>query len=163
MKMTRMMTLAVFGLGALLLATTAEARGPRGQGRGGHGGKGGMGPQMLEQLDLSNEQRTQIEKSQLAMRQDLVDIKAQLREKKDQLRDLWLADNPSEKSILAKHKEMDPLRNKIRERKIKHRLEVHKILTPDQRAKLGELAKKRGKGPGGPRGPGGPGFDREDD
>jgi Spy/CpxP family protein refolding chaperone len=96
------------------------------------------------------------------MQQDLVDVKAQLREKKDQLRELWLQDSPSEKSILAKHKEMEPLRAKIRERQIKHRLEVHKLLTPEQRTKLRELADERGKGRGmgrgkGRGGPGGPG------
>jgi Spy/CpxP family protein refolding chaperone len=165
MMTARSTTLAVLGLGALLVAGAAQARGPGGPSRGGRGD--GLGPHVLEQLDLSNEQRTAIEKSRLAMQQDLVDVKAQLREKKDQLRELWLQDNPSEKSILAKHKEMEPLQTKIRERKIKHRLEVHKILTPEQRTKLRELAKERGKGrgmgrgmgPGGRGGMGGPDGD----
>lgn len=152
-KTLKLSGLMALSLGLVLAATQADARGRRG-----HGGPGGKGMHrgMMRMLDLSAEQRTEMERLRLEMQQDTLELRAQLRQKHEELRALWTVDDPSKKAILAKHREIEPLQKKLRNRRIDFRLAVHNLLTPEQRAKMAEMAKR---GPrGGMGGPGGPGM-----
>jgi Spy/CpxP family protein refolding chaperone len=63
---------------------------------------------------------------------------------------------PEQEKILAKQKEIDALRTQLQEKATKNRLEMRKVLTPEQQAQLG--ADGPGFGPGyGMRGGFGPG------
>ena len=62
-----------------------------------------------------------------------------LMSKKLELRSLWLQTNLDEEKILAKEKEISALRAQLGERAIKNRLEMRKILTPEQQAQLANL------------------------
>lgn len=142
---------AVAGMMAFLMAADASA----GRGRG--KGKRGMGGRLAAALELTTEQKVEIQQLKGKMIEDLAPAKAKLGELRTQMQKLWEADNPSKKQIMAKHAEMDTQRNKIRARNVQFRLDVLNVLTPDQRAKLKQLKAKHGKkrGKRGGRGGGG--------
>jgi len=66
------------------------------------------------------------------LRQKFLDDTASLRKdmlvKRAELRALWRAENPDEKQILAKLKEIDAVKVKLQEKVVPFRLEVKKIL-----------------------------------
>jgi Spy/CpxP family protein refolding chaperone len=66
------------------------------------------------------------------LRQKFLDDTASLRKeklvKKAELRALWRAENPDEKQILAKHKEINAVKAKLQEKFVPFRIEVKKIL-----------------------------------
>jgi Spy/CpxP family protein refolding chaperone len=66
------------------------------------------------------------------LRQKFLDDTASLRKeklvKKAELRALWRAENPDEKQILAKLKEINAVRDKLQEKVVPFRLQVKKIL-----------------------------------
>ena len=167
-KTLKISGLMALSLGLVLAATQADARGRRGQG-GGQGGHGGMHKGMMRALDLSAEQRTEMEKLRLDMQQDTLELRASLRQKHEELRALWMVDEPSEKAIMAKHRQIEPLQKKLRNQHIKFRLAAHQLLTPEQRSKMADMSKRgrrggkgcgmggRGMG-GGMGGQGGPGM-----
>lgn len=66
------------------------------------------------------------------LRQKFLDDTASLRKeklvKKAELRALWRAENPDEKQILAKLKEINAIRDKLQPKVVAFRLEVKKIL-----------------------------------
>ncbi len=152
-KITGMLALS---MGLLFAASQVDARGRHGGGMRGHGGPG-MHRGMMGMLDLSSEQRTEMERLRLEMQQDTLELREQLRQKHEELRALWTVDEPSKKAILAKHRELEPLMKKLRDRRIDFRLAVHNLLTPEQRAQMAQMAKRGSRGMGGP-GMGGPGM-----
>lgn len=133
---------ALAGLVAFLMAADASA----GRGRG--KGKRGLGGRIAAALELTTEQKVEIQQLKAQMIEDLAPAKAKLGELRSEMHALWTADNPSEKKIMAKHAEMDTYRKKIRARQVQFRLDVLNLLTPDQRAKLKQLKAKRGQGRG---------------
>ncbi|MBW2276208.1 MAG: periplasmic heavy metal sensor [Deltaproteobacteria bacterium] len=140
MNKSKYMTVAaVAGMVAFLMAADASAG--RGRGRG----QRGLAGRLAAALELTAEQKIEIQKLKAQMIEELAPAKAELGELRDQMRKLWEADNPSKKKIMAVHAEMDTQRNKIRARKVEFRLDVLNLLTPDQRAKLKQLKAKRGK------------------
>ena len=141
----------VAGMVAFLMAADASA----GRGRG--KGKRGMGGRLAAAVELTTEQKVEIQKLKAKMIEELAPAKAKLGELRKQMRTLWEADNPSKKRIMAQHAEMDIQRNKIRARKVEFRIDVLNVLTVEQRTKLKQLKAKRGKkrGKRGGRGGGG--------
>jgi Spy/CpxP family protein refolding chaperone len=141
------MTLAVVaGLVAFLMAADASAG--RGRGRGKHV----LGKRVAAALELTAEQQVEIQKLRAQMIEDLAPAKAKLGELRGQLRQLWQADRPSKKKIMAKHAEMNTYRDKIREARVQFRIDVLGVLTPEQRAKMKELEARRGGKRGAKRG-----------
>jgi Spy/CpxP family protein refolding chaperone len=59
--------------------------------------------------------------------------------KKLELKALWVQTNPDEGKILAKQKEINALRVQLQEKATQNRLEMRKILSPEQQAKLVNL------------------------
>jgi len=68
-----------------------------------------------------------------------------------ELRKMWLQENPDKDKILALQKEVRTLRDQLEDKATAHKLEIRKVLTPEQREKL--VNSGWGKGMGfGPRG-----------
>jgi Spy/CpxP family protein refolding chaperone len=79
------------------------------------------------------------------LRQKFLDDTASLRKekvvKRAELRALWRAENPDEKQILAKLKEIDAVKAKLQEKFVPFRLEVKKIL-PKSEAHKGAVSQE---------------------
>ncbi|MBN2358094.1 MAG: Spy/CpxP family protein refolding chaperone [Deltaproteobacteria bacterium] len=131
---------------------------------GRHGqGSGGFGPRIMAELDLSKEQQTKIENLRIEMEQRTTQVRIELRQKRGELRQLWQAEHPDERAILAKQTEMDPLRQQLRAEGVKFRVAVYEVLTPEQKTKLRDMLQQprrhlRGGKAGGRMGVGAMGF-----
>lgn len=158
------LALAALGLG-LLLALPSFAFGPR-EGRGPGGAYGNPDSPMmgygcargLDRLNLTDEQKTRIEALELAHQKEVRPIRENMFDKSLELRRLWLEADPDRNKINAKQKEVRVLRDQLEDKQTAFRLEVNKVLTPEQKEKLAAYGwgKKAGFGPrGGMRGPGG--------
>ncbi len=141
--MRRTTTLAAgMALAMLLVAPGAGA-----QGFGRRPGRGpGFGPGLTQALDLSEEQQVAIDALRTEMQRDLADVRALLREKRAELAELWRAGTPDRDAILAKHEEMDRLREEVRGRRVGFRLAVYALLTPEQQALATDWFAARGPG-----------------
>ncbi|MGO8760420.1 MAG: Spy/CpxP family protein refolding chaperone [Desulfobaccales bacterium] len=106
----------------LSLAFTSWAQPWGVKAHGGHGGHWG------KFANLTPEQAGKL----FDLRQKFLDDSASLRKdmmvKRAELRALWRAENPDEKQILAKLKEINAVKTKLQEKVIPFRLEVKKIL-----------------------------------
>lgn len=90
----------------------------------------------LKDLNLSQEQRDKIEASATQVQKQIIPIRAEIELRQVDLRTEMKADKPNEQKILALSREIHDLEYKIKELKLKERLLVHSILTPEQRDKL---------------------------
>ncbi|HDQ03810.1 MAG TPA: periplasmic heavy metal sensor [Deltaproteobacteria bacterium] len=165
-----MLTLAASGL-VVLLAMPSFAIGPR-EGRGpqakygntDYSDRGYHRDKALTRLNLTDEQKTKIEALRLAHDKNVRPIREEMFDKSVELRRLWLQPDPDKNKINAKQKEVRALRNKLEDKRTDFRLEVNKVLTPEQKETLATYGwgRKPGYGPrGGKRGPGsgyGPGI-----
>jgi Spy/CpxP family protein refolding chaperone len=79
-------------------------------------------------------------------------LRNDMQTKRLELRTLWVQTNPDQEKILAKQKEINALRAQLQEKSTKNRLEMRKVLTPEQQAQLGAYGP--GFGPGFGPGPG---------
>ncbi len=139
------LTLTAVALG-LLLASQAFAWGP-GPGRG-HGYCREAG---LERLNLTDDQKAKIEALQTANWKAIKPLREKMFDKTVELRRLWLQANPDKDKITAAQKELRTLRDEMQDKNTAIRLEVRKVLTPEQNEKLADMG--WGRGPGfGPRG-----------
>jgi len=141
--------------------------GPYGMGPGMMGGYGmgpgmmggyGMGPGMmgygpLGSLDLSDEQRTKINKIIDAEHKQHWAIMGQMMEEQNKMRDLFSADEPDPKKVGAVYGRIAKLQQQMLETQIQASNQVQQVLTKEQRERLREW-KRGGWGPGwGPRAP----------
>ena len=169
--MKKMIVLLAF---AMLLGSTSlvMARGGMGcgmgpgmgGGMGGGMGEGmgcGMGPGMggmilhaLNDLNLTPEQWTKVQTLREAHLKDSVPIQNQLFAKKNELRLLWTQTNPDAAQIQAKQKELGELQIQMRNKGTQFALDVRKVLTPEQQAKLSTMGPGMGPGMGRHHGPG---------
>jgi Spy/CpxP family protein refolding chaperone len=136
-------------LAMALMATVALAQGP-GNGRGygpGMGYGGGYGYQAIP--NLTAEQSAKMQALQQAHLAKIGPLQRALLSKRLELRSLYLAPNPDQATVLAKQKEMLSLQAQMQEEATKYRLEVRKVLTPEQQAQFGAFY-----GPGMGMGPG---------
>jgi Spy/CpxP family protein refolding chaperone len=165
-KLTLTLLAATIGL---LLSVPVFAFGP-GSGYGAGEGRGlgiGMGSGYYRdaawaKLNLSDEQKTKIEALVKASQKEIRPLSEKMFDKSVALRRLWLQENPDKDKILALQKEVRTLRDQIEDKSTVLRLEIRKLLTPDQQEKLANSGWGRGMGFG-PRGGmrghgGGPGI-----
>jgi Spy/CpxP family protein refolding chaperone len=116
-------------------------------------------------LNLTAEQTAKIKEIRDAQWKEMKPLQRQMFTKRDELRDLWLEPKLDEAKITAAQKEMRSLRNQMEDRMTAFRLEAAKVLTPEQKEKIGFFVQGRGfghrRGPMhgfGPGAPGGAGF-----
>ena len=126
MKSKKLTVTVLLALGLFLsLALTSWAQ-PWGM--KGHGGQWGHCGHHGKFAKLTPEQAGKL----FDLRQKFLDDTASLRKdmvvKRAELRALWRADNPDEKQILAKLKEINAVKAKLQEKVVPFRIEVKKIL-----------------------------------
>ena len=132
----------LLALGLVLTLGFASWANPFGMGgmggMGGHPGFWGHGRHWQKCTNLTPEQAGKL----FDLRQKFLDDTASLRKemwvKRVELRALWRADNPDEKLIIAKLKEINAVRDKLQPKFVAFRLEVKKILpkAPGPKAKV---------------------------
>ena len=122
----------------------------------GYGPMGSSGPA----LNLTAEQNQKIQAMREGFFKETLPLRNEMQIKQLELRTLWAQTNPDQEKILAKQKEINALRAQMQEKATKNRLEMRKVLTPEQQAQLGAYGPGFGPGSGpgmGMRGGFGPG------
>jgi Spy/CpxP family protein refolding chaperone len=130
--------IGVFGAGVLLLAAHGAWAKGRVVGKGMFWGAC-FGPRAAKVLKLTPEERGQIGKLRDAHRQKATQLRDQIQAKRQESRQIWKAESPDRQAILAKHAEIDPLRQQLREARIDARLAAYNLLNPEQRARVREM------------------------
>ena len=136
---------------------TAHARGPMDR-----GGKGGGPRQMMEQLDLTPEQRTKLDALRKASRDKISAVKDEMRQSQEKLTQA-LQSNTSTDELRKLHKKNQELKNKMSDARFDQVLAIRQVLTPEQQKKFQELRKGKGPMGRGRGGPGGRGMMRQDE
>jgi Spy/CpxP family protein refolding chaperone len=138
------------------LAGNAQAgeRGPKPKGEGPKSGKP-MGP--AGDLNLTPEQKQKMDQIHEAAAKQAEPLHKELAAKTKEMQPLWAVDKPDRAAIERKHAEMMAIQSKLWGIHIDSKLQIHALLTPEQRAKWAE---HHGEGPGMPgmHGPGMPGM-----
>jgi Spy/CpxP family protein refolding chaperone len=88
--------------------------------------------------DLSPEQAQKMQALREKFLKEMTPLRNELMGKEFELRALWLKADLDGEKILAKQKEISLLKVQIDERMIRNRLEMHKVLSSEQRAELEE-------------------------
>jgi Spy/CpxP family protein refolding chaperone len=151
-KKMKKMIVAVMMVSLLATAGLAMAQGwGRGAGMGygpDYGPRGAWGPG----LNLTAEQNQKIQAMKESFFKETLPLRNEMQTKRLELKTLWVQTNPDQEKILAKQKEINALRAQLQEKSTKNRLEMRKVLTPEQQAQLGAYGP--GFGPGFGPGPG---------
>ena len=136
----------------VLFSVPAFAFGPGGCSGNGPGGDSGYHrDKIFKNLNITDEQKTKIEALQTANLKDVRPLREKMFDKSVELRKLWLQANPDKNKINAAQKEMRTLRDSIEDKDTALKLEIRKLLTPEQNEKMANSY--WGRGPGfGPRG-----------
>ena len=114
--------------------------------RGGGAG-GGMGMmRMMDDLDLSKDQRKQISDLGFSFRKEVIPMRAQMQVMRLDLAQLMQSD-ASQSDINKKLDQIGNLRTEIAKKAVAHRIAVKKVLTPEQLDKLQSRPRMMGKGP----------------
>jgi Spy/CpxP family protein refolding chaperone len=152
MKKT-MTIMAAIALAAIMVTPAAAWNGGM---RGGHG----YGTYYAEDittapgLNLTPEQTARINALRDANLRDTKPLKDKMYSKRGDLKLLWLQTNPDQNKITAAQKEIRALRDQMQDKMTAYRLEVLKVLTPEQQEKMKSFRMGRGGGPGMKGGPG---------
>jgi Spy/CpxP family protein refolding chaperone len=135
-------------------------------GRGGNKGRGtGIGPEgrqapCVETMpNLTPEQSAKLKELRDQRDKEALPLKNELIAKRAELRNLWLQSDPDKATIKAKQQDINDLRAKLQDTMTEYRLEVGKILTPEQQAQLHSSRPGRGYRPDVKR-PGARGYGR---
>ena len=100
------------------------------------GGARSGGAGLWGALNLTPEQIQNMQALRESFLKEKIPLQNELLLKRIELRGLWIQTNPDEAKILAKQKEINDLRAQLGEKVTKNRLQMRKILTPEQQAKL---------------------------
>jgi len=137
MKKVTLTIMALF----FAVATAAPAFGfGRGPGYGPCPKGGFQGP---AGFDLTEEQRTKIKQIQDEQWKEMKPLQERTFTKRDEIRKLWLEANPDREKIMAALKEMQTLRDQMKEKAKGFRLRLAEVLTPEQREKIESLSESR--------------------
>ena len=150
--MKKLVLVAMVVAMGVLLTVPAFAFGSR-EGRG-HGGctvEGYCSQAGLSKLNLSDEQKTKIEALQTAHLKEVRPLQEKMFDKSVELRKEWLKTSPDKDKINAAQKEIRTLRDNIEDKGTAFKLEIRKLLTPEQNEKMANSHWGRGSGFG-PRG-----------
>lgn len=131
-----------------VFAASAFAFGP-GWGRG-HGGGQCYGGDVtaLSGLNLTAEQTAKVNALREAHLKDVKPLRDTMFSKRGELRLLWLKQNPDQEKILAMQKEIRTIRDQMQDKRTVHRLNVLKVLTPEQQEQLKAFGPGQGFGRG---------------
>lgn len=137
--------LRIIGVAALLLAgltTNAQAavRGPKAKGEA-----AGKPMAALANLKLTPEQKQKMDQIHETAAKQAEPLHKELAAKMKEMQALWAVDKPDKAAIERKHSEMNAINSKLWGIHIDAKLQIHALLTPEQRAKW---SSHPGMGPG---------------
>jgi len=95
--------------------------------------------------NLTPEQASKIQELQRAYLNEITPLQQELLKKRIELKTLWVSTNPNASLIQAKEKEIFNLQAKLTDKATNLKLEIRKLLTPEQQAQL--AAYRYGVGP----------------
>jgi Spy/CpxP family protein refolding chaperone len=144
----------------LLTVTTVWAQG-MGRMQGMKSAQPGPGMMMQERLDLTDEQVAQLQDLQLAHQKEVIPYHSDLIIKRLELREM-IAKGESEKALLKKNEEINEIKTKLSDLRLKHQLKVREIVGEENFKLMGIGRGAKGAWMGnrymsGPRGFGRPG------
>lgn len=147
------LTLTLALAGVLFLAFTASDLFAMGYGQGGWswGGRGGepcadgTGPG-ASRLGLTPEQTTKMKELRDTHLKEVAPLRDKMFNKNSELKLLWLQADPDRDKINTVQKEMRVLRDKMQDEMTSFRLDMLKVLTPEQQARFQALTAGRGHG-----------------
>jgi Spy/CpxP family protein refolding chaperone len=138
--MVAVMMVAILATAGLAMAQGSEKGPGMGMGYGPHSGGERLGGHGLwSALNLTPEQVQKVQALRESFFKETLPLRNDLMSKKLELKALWLQTNPDEEQILAKQKEINDLRAQLQEKGTKNRLEMRKVLTPEQQAQAANL------------------------
>ena len=126
----------------------AEDAGPMMEQTGGPGG-GGFGMKVMDELELTKDQRKQLEDITFNFRKGIIPLRAQLQVLNLELQKMIRTDAPR-KDIDAQIDQVGKLRTDIQKQAVGNRLAMRAVLTPEQREKWDNRPHMMGKGMGQP-------------
>jgi Spy/CpxP family protein refolding chaperone len=91
--------------------------------------------ELLISLNLAPEQKATIKALRDAHQAEIKPLQSQMFRVSGDLKLLWLQSTTNKEQILAKHKEIRAIREQIRDKLSRYRLEVFNALTPEQQEK----------------------------
>jgi len=101
---------------------------------GGHG---------FESLGLTAEQKTQIDEIEIATQKAIIPVKAEMELKRIDLEKEMKLDKPNRDRVMKMVKDIHALELQVKQAMIDQQLNIHGILTPEQRAKMRESMHQR--------------------
>ena len=156
MPVLRLMAVSVFVIAAAGAALPAQAQGHHGHGMGGPEGGAGMmmfgGPpqqvgrgvdRMLDGLSATDAQRSQIKQIAMAAAAGLKTQREAGRELHEKGLQIFTAPTVDAAAAEALRQQMLARHDQASKRTLQAMLDIAKVLTPEQRAKLGERMKER--------------------
>ncbi len=143
--------LVILVTGGFALAQQSSTQPPQdrqGQMMRGGMGPGGLGPMMLGRLNLTDQQRSQIQALQQQHRTEHQQLMQKMADLQRELRDAIFADNgPDEARASQAQQQIAQLEPQMQQARVQMEVAVAKILTPEQRKQAREMQ----PGPGGRR------------
>ena len=126
-------TIVVLGLVALMFLGVAYAYA---QGPGfGPGHRPGWGQEKWS--SLTPEQQTKFQELRQKFNDETTQLRGAIFTKRLELQSLWTNPKADPKAILDKEKELGTLREQLREKAVRFKLEARNVLTPEQLAQFG--------------------------
>jgi Spy/CpxP family protein refolding chaperone len=126
---------AVLAAAGLVMAQDSGKSPAMERGYGFHGrGDRSAGPVPWDRLNLTPDQVDKLKALRKSFLEEKIPLQNDLMRERLEMKALWMQANPDEQKILAKQQEINSLRAQIGEKAIKNRLEMRKILTPEQQA-----------------------------
>ena len=139
--LTSLASLAI--VGALLVPTASFA------GKGKHAGKGHKGKEMLdrmcEQISCTEAQAKDIEQVFKALHTDIKPDREAVRELRQQIATEWKSDKPDERKLASLADKIEAHERNMSDRRLEAMLELHSMLTPEQREQLADKLLKIGR------------------
>lgn len=86
---------------------------------------------------LTSDQKKKIQELNRKFIEETAQLRGNLLAKRLELKSLWKDPNSDPKTIKNKEKELREIQNQLRDKEIKKRLEIRKILTPEQVSEFG--------------------------
>lgn len=125
----------------LLAAGTLFAQGMRGMGTG--TGRMGDCSYAAEKLNLTDEQKTQLQDLRVKHQKEVIPLQSDLRVKQIELREM-IAKGEGEKNLLKKNSEIDKIKASLSELRLKHQLQVKNIVGEENFKLMGSGMRNRG-------------------
>lgn len=110
----------------------------------GHGKHRMKGPgAMFKELGLTDQQKSKIREVRMAAKKEMVRLRADAKIARIELEESMHQPNPKPTEVKAKVAAINNVRGKLLEKRVDLRLEMKKILTPEQQEKAREFRMKR--------------------